>query len=246
VRPPRIPPDVVLLGVLAAFLLPAAAHAPAAALPFRLPLDNYPKDDGCLAWGGPNANFQRCGQPGLHVADDACAPNGTDVLAVARGRLRYAAQVGVCTNNWGWVTVTEHVLEDESRVCAVYGHCQPVASLAPGDSVFHGQHIADINLGCGSPHIHFGIYEGAFGAPTGTYPDWLLGYLPNSLVCAQYPTPFPGSYVDPVAFVEESVPILSETWGRIKATYRRPTASPHPRTPGSPGRDRASSRSSRR
>jgi hypothetical protein len=206
----------VLLGAAITILaLGVPRPAGADATVFRLPLNNYPLNDNCLGWGVPNPNFQRCGAPGLHVADDACAPNATLVYGVADGVFRFGEEVGSCTDNWGWVTVVEHTLPGGEKICSIYGHCQPVPDLDPGDPVTFGMVIAAINNAC-IPHIHFAIYRGPFGAANGVYPPWLLGYLPGSGVCAQYPTLFPGNYVDPVQFVNEHVPVERSTWGKIK------------------------------
>jgi murein DD-endopeptidase MepM/ murein hydrolase activator NlpD len=143
---------------------------------FRLPLDDYPPKT--LSRLG---RFRRSRAAGTrkHVADDACAPNGTPVVAVAEGRVRFAAQVGECFDNWGWLVVVEHAWPGEPRICSIYGHCEPVDGIAAGSEVSHGQQIATIRNDC-VPHIHFGIYAGDFGASDGSYPDWLLGYLPTA------------------------------------------------------------------
>ena len=188
--------------------------------PLRFPLEDYPVDDDCGPWGFLNPNFTRCGLPGKHVADDACAPEGTPVLAIAAGRVTFAGEVGNCTNNWGWLTVMEHALDDGTTFCAIYGHCQPVPGLRPGLHMAQGQQIATVNWPCGGHHIHFGIALGAWGTGDGGYPDWLLGYLPDGTTCGEYPLGFPGRYVDPVAFVQATVPVASTTWGGIKALAR--------------------------
>ena len=195
-------------------LLPATSRAGT----FRLPLDDYPIDDTCLAWGAYNANFARCGGPGKHVADDACAANGTPVLAVADGRVRFAAQVGECFDNWGWLVVVEHTLPGEPPVCSIYGHCEPGDGIAAGSPVVRGQQIATIRNDC-VPHIHFGIYAGAFGASEGSYPDWLFGYLPDGRTCEQHPTAWPGNWVDPVQFVLDRVAVAPATWARVKSLH---------------------------
>jgi hypothetical protein len=204
----------------AVLALVLSAHPAGAQLGFRLPLAAYPENDNCLAWGGQNPNFPRCELPGLHVADDACVPNGTPVYMVAHGWVRYASQVGTCANNWGWVIVTEHELADHSKVCVVYGHCKPLATVYAGmGALLRGTQIATVENTC-LPHIHFGIYVGAFGVTDGNYPAWLLGYLPAG-PCTAYPVALPGGYVDPVLFVSEH-PVAAEpvTWGRVKALYR--------------------------
>lgn len=204
----------------AALLLGAVAiGSPAAAQPFRLPLADYPLDDGCLGWGGLNPHFERCGVAGVHVADDACAPNDTPVLAVADGRVRLAQVVGDCFDNWGWIVVVEHGLADGGKVCSIYGHCAPARGISAGTDVKLGQHIALIDNIC-LPHIHFGIYAGAFAAADGDYPEWLFGYLPNGRACASHPTPWPGRWVDPVQFVRERVDVAGAAWTLVKVIYR--------------------------
>lgn len=203
-----------------ALLLGSLAATPTGAAPLLLPLENYPVDDACGPWGALNPNFTRCGVAGKHVADDACAPFGTPVRAIADGRVRFAGQVGNCATNWGWLTVMEHALDDGTPFCAIYGHCQPLAGVAPGRQMARGETIASVNWPCGGHHIHFGIFRGAWGAGDGDYPDWLLGYLPDGTTCAAYPESFPGRYVDPVAFVQASVPVRATHWGRLKALAR--------------------------
>jgi murein DD-endopeptidase MepM/ murein hydrolase activator NlpD len=196
---------------------PALGTAPA--VNWGLPLAAYPIDDPCLAWGGLNNNFQRCGRPGKHVADDACAPNGTPVLAIAAGRLRYAAEVDDCFSNWGWVIVVEHRLPDGSFVCSIYGHCEPLTGVQVGQDVEFAQPIAAIANPC-IAHIHFGLYRGSFQAAEGSYPAWLRGYLPDGPACEASPDPFPGNWLDPVAFVLERVAVAPAPWTRIKFLYR--------------------------
>jgi murein DD-endopeptidase MepM/ murein hydrolase activator NlpD len=200
-------------------LLWAVVSAPCRATSFRLPLDDYPIDGPCLSWGEFNAKFARCGRPGKHVADDACAPNGTPVMAVADGRVRFAAHIGACTDNWGWLVVVEHTLPGEPPVCSIYGHCEPVGGITAGSEVVHGQRIATIRNEC-VPHIHFGIYAGPFGAPDGSYPPWLLGYLPDDTTCEEHPTAWPGNFVDPVGFVLDRLTVAPRTWGRVQSPLR--------------------------
>ena len=189
------------------------------AVQWGLPLAAYPIDDHCLAWGGLNNNFQRCGRPGKHVADDACVPNGTQVLAVASGRLRYAGEVDDCFSNWGWVMVVEHTLPDRSIVCSIYGHCAPLPGVQAGQDVEFAQPIATVENPC-IAHLHFGIYRGSFQAAEGTYPAWLRGYLPNGPGCETSPDPFPGNWVDPVGFVLERVAVAGAPWSSLKVLYR--------------------------
>jgi len=210
-----------MLSKLAALVLSAGldVESPAPAAAWRLPLEPYPVDDTCLAWGGTNGNFPRCGRPGKHVADDACVPNGTTVLAVAAGRLRYAGLIDDCFTNWGWVIVVEHELPDGPHVCSVYGHCEPLAGIAAGQDIAFAQPIASVANPC-VPHIHFGIYNRPFDATEGTYPYWLVGYLPDARQCESFPAAFPGDWVDPVQFVQERVALTGRPWSQVKRLYR--------------------------
>jgi hypothetical protein len=209
--------DWLLVAWFAFAVSPSAAGADAAI--FQLPLAAYPVQDGCLEWGGLNPNFQRCGMPGRHVADDACAPNGTPVFAVADGTVRFAAVIGDCFGNWGWVMVVEHVLPDATPVCSIYGHCAPRPGIIAGTEVTLGMEIAVIANPC-LPHIHFAMYRGSFAAADGEQPAWLLGYLPDAVTCAGYPVAFPDAWVDPVRFVLDRVAVTPRTWSLVKSLYR--------------------------
>ena len=149
------------------------------------------------------------------------ASAGTDIFALAHGRLLYARQVGDCPN-WGWVMVVEHTLPDQTRACSIYGHCQPAPGVTVGQYVTKGQHIAEIvHYSCWADHIHWGIYLGPFGAPQDTYPPWLHGYLPDGVTCVGWPDPWPGNYTEPVQFViSHLVPLLPESLGQLKALYK--------------------------
>lgn len=134
-----------------------------------------------------------------HAGDDVGGNPGTPIRAIAHGSVRYAAVRGSpAQQNWGWVVVLEHTFRSGQRLCSVYGHCAPRTGLQLGDFVPIGEVIASIADYTGSTpnwgnHLHFGVYDGPFGAPLGSYPSWLVGYLP--------PTLFPGRYLDPYAFV---------------------------------------------
>ena len=201
------------LGVSAS---PAILCASEPATVLRLPLDDYPIDDDCGPWGFFNPNFLRCGLSGKHVADDACAPAGTPVLAVGPGRVMYGTQVGNCNTNWGWITVVEHQRLDGSRFCSIYGHCRPLPGILPGLEVAAGQQIATVDFPCGGQHIHFGIAIGEYEADAGNYPGWLLGYLPDGITCEGQPISFPGRYVEPVAFVLDTTPVVPASWSGLK------------------------------
>ncbi|HEX7880301.1 MAG TPA: M23 family metallopeptidase [Candidatus Eisenbacteria bacterium] len=218
-RPGAVPATVLAL-LFAALLSVPAAHAIEPATELRLPLDSYPIDDNCGPWGWFNPNFLRCGMPGKHVADDACAPAGTMVYAVGPGRVMHGSQVGNCNTNWGWLTVVEHERPDGSKFCSIYGHCRPLAGILPGTEVEKGQAIAIVEFPCGAQHIHFGIAIGGFDVDLGYYPSWLLGYLPDGITCEGQPTPFPGRYVEPVQFVLDTVPVEAVTWSGVKARER--------------------------
>jgi len=103
----------------------------------------------------------------------------------------------VCDGNWGTVVVIEHTLPDGDKVCTVYGHVD--IGIDEDTNVTIGQPIGSVgDFYCPEgwvDHLHFGVYNGAFGASIGSYPSWLCGYLP--------PESFPGDYLPPDVFVEE-------------------------------------------
>ena len=129
--------SIVLLVFAAALSWPSGPIS-SPPVSFRFPLDDYPVDDDCYySWGATNPYLLRCGVQTRHVADDACAPQGTDVFAVADGWVRYASKVGECTNNWGWITVTEHTYNGR-RVCGV--SVSVSAQLCRSGGVHHRNH----------------------------------------------------------------------------------------------------------
>ena len=155
---------------------------------FYLPLNNYPVGDGCLSWSGTNSRFS-----GLHAADDACVPAGTDVYAAADGLVRYARANGDCESGWIYLIIIESKLSNGQNFCVVYGHTEP--SVSEGQIVNVGDKIGKVtNYYCGSNHLHFGVYLGKFGEklPNGTYPPWCAGYIPD----------WPGLYTNPVQFIQ--------------------------------------------
>ena len=161
---------------------------------FVFPVYGYIEDDGCLNWGGYNSEYF----PGKrHVADDYCCALETEVKAVAKGRVKYTLYDPNNSTGYGWygLIIIEHTLEDNSKVCSIYGHVKPVNIAAGTDIDSINTKIGEVlNYPPSSNHIHFGIYNGEFGANEGVYPSWCHGYLPEN--------EWPGQYLDPVAFIE--------------------------------------------
>ena len=163
----------------------------------RLPLDGFdpPGNPPGSADAGNFIDFATPVSGRIHVGDDVRADPSTPVYAIAHGVVRFVAEHGSpSTGNWGWLIVVEHTFRSGRRVCSVYGHCAPTASATLGAFVPIGEHIGWIvDYTPGNPtwgnHLHFGVYDGPFASPAGSYPTWLTGYLP--------PASFPGRYIDP-------------------------------------------------
>lgn len=84
---------------------------------------------------------------GYHTGVDFAVPPGTDVLAVADGKIENA--------NWGKAYGTQLVQKVDGG-WVIYAHLSK-ALVKPGDTVKKGQHIGESgNTGNSSgPHLHF-------------------------------------------------------------------------------------------
>jgi murein DD-endopeptidase MepM/ murein hydrolase activator NlpD len=86
---------------------------------------------------------------GYHTGVDFAVPQGTNVVAVANGKIAAA--------NWGKAYGTQLVHKIEGQdVWVIYAHLSK-ALVKPGDMVVAGQHIGESgNTGNSSgPHLHF-------------------------------------------------------------------------------------------
>ena len=180
---------------------------------FIFPIDGY-TDDGCFDWG---VQTYRDGILKNHVGDDYCVPEGTDVIAIGNGRIKFTLDdpTGrtLYPRYWYGLMVMEHTKLNGDKVCSIYGHAKPVEvdingefrKLQVGDEVVKGQKIGEIvNYPPSSEHIHFGIYNGAYITEEGegsTLGTWLFGYC--------LPENFPGNYLDPIAFIQSHQPDLT-------------------------------------
>jgi len=201
----------VLFVIVFVFICNGVVYGHDTADSFIFPLNNY-TDDSCLDWGEYGV-LDFAGKK--HLADDRCVPEGTDVLAVARGKVKFTLDDSTGLNlfprYWYGLIVIEHTLADDSRVCSIYGHVKPVVvdfngvqrKLQVGDEIVKGQKIGEIvNYPQSSEHIHFGIYNGAYQTVEGvggTLGTWLFGYT--------LPAGFPGNYLNPVDFVNSHMEI---------------------------------------
>jgi murein DD-endopeptidase MepM/ murein hydrolase activator NlpD len=84
---------------------------------------------------------------GYHTGVDFAVPTGTDIIAVADGKIENA--------NWGKSYGTQLVQKVEGG-WVIYAHLSK-ALVKPGDAVVKGQHIGESgNTGNSSgPHLHF-------------------------------------------------------------------------------------------
>ena len=186
----------VFLSFILCFGLEAEIIIPTDTLVF--PILNYDYDDqGCIDWGDDSNNFG-----GWHVADDFCVDVGTGVRFVGNGRVKYT-QIDPTGENiypryWYALVVTESHLPTGDKFCTIYGHVKTdnyhYGDFAEGIDFFGEvvQYPPD------DDHIHFGIYNGAYQTKEGEGSDYSLGGWLKG-----YENSFPGSYVDPIAFIFE-------------------------------------------
>ena len=86
---------------------------------------------------------------GAHTGVDFAVPSGTDILAVADGKVANA--------NWGKAYGTQIVQKiDGQDTWVIYAHLSK-SLVKPGDEIKKGQHIGESgNTGNSSgPHLHF-------------------------------------------------------------------------------------------
>jgi murein DD-endopeptidase MepM/ murein hydrolase activator NlpD len=102
-----------------------------------------------IAGKTPSTPYKKKGKmwsKGYHTGVDYAVPTGTDVLAVADGKIENA--------NWGSAYGTQLVCKVDGG-WFIYAHLSK-ALVKPGDKVKKGQHIAESgNTGNSSgPHLH--------------------------------------------------------------------------------------------
>jgi YVTN family beta-propeller protein len=155
-------------------LLQVGFANPANALEFDFPLKDYLKGPFGQYFGDVNPDF--CNKKGQHLGVDVTRPEGTEVIAVADGVVRYAREYGRCKGCFpadpnqrrgGWMVVVliEHTLAvgDPAgpTVTSVYGHLSD-ATVSEDAHVMKGDVIGHVgNYPCSADHLHFAIYKGA-------------------------------------------------------------------------------------
>lgn len=170
----------------------AIQSIPEATSGFRLPVNtittygnrfNQWDDIYCTSYIPPGAYH-----PGvdLNSAGSCDDDRGTDILAVANGRVVY-----VDVSDWGGIVI-QHNWKGETWY-SQYGHIN-TPLVAVGNDVTKGQHIAEMSdVGTTCVHLHWEIREADHPNPTvGDY--WICSVLRNSGSVANY-------YEDPEAFV---------------------------------------------
>lgn len=150
----------------------------------------------CFPYGTPNFYFgQYISGWGYHVGDDVCHEAGTPVYAVANGTVMYSARTPD-SYRWGNLIMIEHTNDDGNKVVSIYGHLNDDRRVAAGQEVIKGQQLGVVGQqgasnGNWEPHTHFGIHNGGYGSPVGSYAPYIHGYEPSC--CAGWLAP--GDYV---------------------------------------------------
>jgi murein DD-endopeptidase MepM/ murein hydrolase activator NlpD len=91
-------------------------------------------------------------KPGLHRGVDIGVPEGTEIRAMARGRVRFAGSMG----GYGLVVWLDH----PGEVITVYGHLS-VIRVRAGEQV-RSRQVIGLSGGTGDatgPHLHFEIWR---------------------------------------------------------------------------------------
>ena len=119
---------------------------------------------------------------GIHLGDDCVRAPGTPIYAMYDGVVRYARNKGI-SSGWGYLMIVESQIAGIT-FCTVYGHMGSRMYPGEGQRVSRLQYIGTVGTtaesGQTSPHLHLGVYAGAFGTSTGNYPGWCKGYAPST------------------------------------------------------------------
>lgn len=146
--------------------------APIAAIPettrivFPLPTGTWVRASG-YGW----RTDPMSGRPALHAGTDFAAADGTPILALADGIVRWAGPYG----GYGNLIVIEHTI-DGKRIASAYGHMWSSGiHVSVGERVSAGEHIADVGSAGKStgPHLHFEIRPGGTFKPSIDAEPWL-------------------------------------------------------------------------
>lgn len=119
---------------------------------------------------------------GIHLGDDCIRAPGTPIYAIYDGYVRYARNKTI-SSGWGYLMIVESQISNIT-FCTVYGHMGSRMYPGEGQWVSRGQYIGTVGStaesGQTSPHLHLGVYAGAFGTSTGNYPWWCKGYASST------------------------------------------------------------------
>ncbi|ANC31727.1 SH3 domain-containing protein [Isoptericola dokdonensis] len=110
----------------------------------------------------------------FHLGQDLGAASGTDVRAVAKGKVVKAGAV----RGFGQWVVVDHTL-DGKKFSSLYAHViDGDGRVKVGQTVKKGQHIADVgSTGTStSPHLHLEIWKGGYGSGSTVDPLKFLRY----------------------------------------------------------------------
>lgn len=160
--------------------LTALALTGLSAVPARAAAASYQL--GCYPYGNPDYAFEQfISGWGYHVGEDVCQQVGMPVYAAADGQVMYSAQTPG-SYRWGNLIIIQHQNIDGSTAVSLYGHLGTDRRVSVGNNVAKGQRIGTVGPsdyyinGGWSPHLHFGIHPGSYGAGIGTYAPWVHGY----------------------------------------------------------------------
>lgn len=144
---------------------------------FPLPSGTWVRTSG-YGW----RNDPMTGRRALHAGTDYGATDGTPILAIADGVVRWAGPYGL----YGQLIIIEHMV-GARNVASAYAHMwQSGVHVSVGDRVVAGQHIGDVGASGKSQgaHLHFEIRPGGSFEPSIDAEEWLAEHGASGLDAA--------------------------------------------------------------
>ena len=163
---------------------------------FFYPIGAANFDQRCGTWLGRDTLNGGCYFPGFyHIGVDMMREQGTDVYAVADGKVVGISRDDGSGNVWGignCALVVEHKTYDGLVFTAVYGHLQCGTIPALKSDVYGGKPVGKIGYWEHGNHLHFSIHDGSYSSMAKS--SW--GRMSNSSWSST------NTFTDPIAFIQ--------------------------------------------
>lgn len=128
---------------------------------------------------------------GYHLGEDYVARDKAElpVYSIYDGTVKHVAT----HSGYGYVVIIEHLLNDNTKICSVYGHLRSKDIIKPETTVSKGQRIGYLsakyseNGGYNFSHLHFGIRKEGYSTALDSDMKWRYrGYGPKNVVDLWY------------------------------------------------------------